>query len=256
MNEIIQILPQKIGDQDQNVVSARELHKALGVKTRFNDWADYNINNILFDKNVDFIVVWSELKFQFAFLSETEVQNRTPQSLTASGYQSDYLLTINTAKEIAMMSRTNKGKEVRNYFIRVEQEYLELLKSGSKSDCWKDVRHDGKSPRRAVTDSIDRLVKHAFANGSKNADNYYRLITLETYRGLALINTNKDFSLATVDFKSYRDNLSKDDLRHLAVIENAISKLIDHELEIGTFYKDIFKKIRAKIDQFENFLLS
>jgi len=60
----------------------------------------------------------------------------------------------------------------------------------------------------------------------------------------------------TVDLKSFRDNLLKTELHQLAVIESVISKLIDHELENGTFYKEIFKKIQAKIDQFENFLLS
>ncbi len=256
MNEIIQIVPQKIGDQDQNVVSARQLYEALYVKKDFTDWIKAQIKRGRFKENIDFIVVWSDPLKGVAFLSETEVKNRTPQSLTASGFKSDYLITIETAKHVSLMSETLFGYEIRNYFIRVEQEYLELLKSGSQSDCWKDIRNEGKSPRRAVTDSIDRLVKNAFANGSKNANNYYRLITLETYRGLALINTNKDFSLATVDLKSYRDNLSKDNLRHLAVIESAISKLIDHELEVGTFYKTIFQKIKAKIDQFENFLLS
>ncbi len=169
MNEIIQIVPQKIGEENQNVVSARQLHQALGVKKKFPDWANYNIDNILFENNIDFIVVWSEPKIGFAFLSETEVQNRTPQSLTASGYQSDFLLTLNTAKEIAMMSRTANGKTVRNYFIQVEQEYLELLKSGCH--CWQNIRNEGKSSRKALSDSIQNMIEFAFANGSKNAKN-------------------------------------------------------------------------------------
>jgi len=185
MNEIIQIVPQKIGDQEQNVVSARELHKALGLaQSQFTRWIESNLlENIFFAQNSDFITIRHDVESIKGIIKEYK----------------DYLLTIETAKHLTMLSRTKKAHEIREYFIQAEEKYRELLKSSSQSDCQQDVRNDGKSPRKALTSSIDQLIKHAFANGSKNANNYFRLITLETYRGLAFINTNKDFSLATLD---------------------------------------------------------
>jgi phage anti-repressor protein len=125
MNELIQISNRKIGDNFVNSVSARELHKALGVKKQFSEWIKAQIERGMFDKDIDFMVVWSEPQKGFAFLSEAELLEKfkTVQQATASGYQSDYILTLDTAKHISLMSGTAKGKEVRNYFIEVEKRY-------------------------------------------------------------------------------------------------------------------------------------
>ncbi|WP_278744037.1 phage antirepressor KilAC domain-containing protein [Ligilactobacillus agilis] len=99
MNELIKV---KIKD-DVQVVSARELHKKLEVKTRFSQWVTQNFKR--FRENIDFTSV----------VTTTVVNNGAERELQ------DYALTIETAKHIAMMSGTNKGYEVRDYFIRVEQ---------------------------------------------------------------------------------------------------------------------------------------
>lgn len=100
MNELIKV---EIKD-DTQVVSARELHKKLGVKTRFSQWVTQNFKH--FRENVDFSsVVTTTQQNQYGGIKEIQ----------------DYALTTETAKHIAMMSGTDKGYEVRDYFIRVEQ---------------------------------------------------------------------------------------------------------------------------------------
>lgn len=99
MNELIKV---EVKD-DVQVVSARELHKKLEVKTRFSQWVTQNFKH--FRENIDFTSV----------VTTTVVNNGAERELQ------DYALTIETAKHIAMMSGTNKGYEVRDYFIRVEQ---------------------------------------------------------------------------------------------------------------------------------------
>lgn len=93
---------------DQQLVSARDLHKALEVKRRFSAWADDNFKN--FEEGTDYTSV----------LSRTEVQNN-------GGIQQrelqDYAVTIDMAKELCMMSKTAKGKEIRQYFIQVEKNW-------------------------------------------------------------------------------------------------------------------------------------
>lgn len=101
MNELIKVEVKG----DVQVVSARELHKKLGVKTRFSQWVTQNFKH--FRKNIDFTSV----------VTTTVVNNGAERELQ------DYALTTETAKHIAMMSATEKGYEIRDYFIQVEKEW-------------------------------------------------------------------------------------------------------------------------------------
>ena len=82
-------------------VSARELHEFLGSKEQFTDWIirmlDYG-----FEENLDYMVFHKNMK------------NLKPLGGRPS---KDYFLSIETAKEISMLQRTEKGKEARRYFI-------------------------------------------------------------------------------------------------------------------------------------------
>ena len=95
-------------EDGQQLVSARDLHKALEVKRRFSAWIDDNFKN--FEEGTDYTSV----------LLRTEVQNN-------GGVQQrklqDYAVTIDMAKELCMMSKTPKGKEIRQYFIQVEKQW-------------------------------------------------------------------------------------------------------------------------------------
>lgn len=89
---------------DQQLVSARELHNKLEVKTRFSLWVKQNFKH--FRENVDFSsVVTTTQQNQYGGIKELQ----------------DYALTIEMAKHLAMMSGTEKGYQVRDYFIKVEQ---------------------------------------------------------------------------------------------------------------------------------------
>lgn len=99
MEELIKVKTQG----DTQVVSARQLHEELGVKTRFSQWAKQNFKH--FRENIDFTSV----------VTTTLVNNGAKRELK------DYALTIEMAKHIAMMSGTDKGYEIRDYFIKVEQ---------------------------------------------------------------------------------------------------------------------------------------
>ncbi|MFT9031156.1 MAG: phage antirepressor KilAC domain-containing protein [Leuconostoc pseudomesenteroides] len=108
MQEIIKI---NQNEQGEARVNARDLHDALNVKARFNDWITRMIE-YGFTEGVDF----------YSFLSKT--QNGGRPSV-------EYNLTISMAKEVAMLQRNDKGKEVRNYFIQVEDRYKKLANDPS-----------------------------------------------------------------------------------------------------------------------------
>lgn len=94
---------------DVQVVSARELHKKLGVKTRFSQWVTQNFKH--FREGIDFegVVTTTPFNPNYPEGKQQEIQ--------------DYALTTETAKHIAMMSATEKGYEIRDYFIQVEKEW-------------------------------------------------------------------------------------------------------------------------------------
>lgn len=90
-------------DNEQPTVSARDLHKALGIKERFSVWfARYSD---CFEKDVDFTGVGKP----------TSVNNGAEITLA------DYSITTDMAKHISMMTKTEKGKEMRRYFIDLEK---------------------------------------------------------------------------------------------------------------------------------------
>lgn len=101
MNELIKITKNESGEQ---LVSGRELHEYLEVKTRYNDWFSDMIK-YGFTENVDYIG-----------FTEKRVK---PQGGRPSV---DHALTLDMAKEVSMIQRTDKGKEARQYFIEVEKQ--------------------------------------------------------------------------------------------------------------------------------------
>ena len=106
-------------DKGQKVVSARDLHKFLESTERFSNWF--------------------ERQLQYDFIEDqdfTSVKSLTLVNNGASRELQDFALTLDCAKEISMIQRTEKGKEARKYFINCEKQlqarqlpttYLEAL---------------------------------------------------------------------------------------------------------------------------------
>lgn len=99
MNELIKVNY----DTEHPTVSARELHKALEVSSRFSRW---------FDTNKEMFVDGEDYN---KCTSSTVVNNGAVRELE------DYEITVLMAKHLSMMSRTEKGKEIRNYLIDLEK---------------------------------------------------------------------------------------------------------------------------------------
>ncbi|ENH2881029.1 antA/AntB antirepressor family protein [Escherichia coli] len=108
--EIIPVSSGVIGGRETNIVSARALHKVLGVKRDFTTWIKGRIDEYGFKKGVDF-------EFVENLTSPNPVSAKSRQRV-----EHDYLSTINMAKELAMVERTEQGRAVRQYFIKCEEE--------------------------------------------------------------------------------------------------------------------------------------
>lgn len=103
MNELINVT---LNDNHEPIVSGRQLHEALDVKTRYNDWFN-RMTEYGFIENQDYLAI-------------------TQKRVTAQGNstnQVDHIIKLDMAKEIAMIQRTERGKQVRQYFIQVEKDF-------------------------------------------------------------------------------------------------------------------------------------
>ena len=102
MNELINVT---LNDNHEPVVSGRQLHEALDVKTKYADWFNRMID-YGFAENQDFLLLKNE------------------QQTGRGGHNKvDHIIKLDMAKEIAMIQRTERGKQVRQYFIQVEKDF-------------------------------------------------------------------------------------------------------------------------------------
>ena len=100
MKELIRIQANELGE---NCVSARELHKGLEIKSKFTDWIKNRISKYGFEENLDFILVTKTL------------ETNNPKNPTTK--ETDYIITIDVAKELCMVENSEIGRQFRKYFI-------------------------------------------------------------------------------------------------------------------------------------------
>lgn len=93
-------------DKGEKVVYGKDLHKSLEVKTDFSTWVKRRFNECDAEEKVDFDLL--------PIFWENPLGGRP---------QLDYVIRLDTAKEMAMLERNDKGKQVRKYFIAVEEKY-------------------------------------------------------------------------------------------------------------------------------------
>ena len=105
MNEIINITKTTINNEEINAVNARELHEKLGVKTQFKDWMPRRIEEYGFEEGRDFTVL----------------KNERGRNANGKFCSKEYIISIDMAKELAMVENNERGREIRRYFIEVEK---------------------------------------------------------------------------------------------------------------------------------------
>ena len=102
MKELIKI---QMDEKQEPVVNGRELHKVLGVETPYRIWfprmCEYG-----FIENIDFVSLEQNC---------TKPQGGRPET--------NHVIKLDMAKEIAMIQRNERGKIVRQYFIQVEKDF-------------------------------------------------------------------------------------------------------------------------------------
>lgn len=101
-NDLVPVYETSTGEK---VVYGSELHEVLEVKSNYRDWIRNRLNDCEAVENED---------FEAAKILAPSGQNKK-----------DHIIKLDTAKEMAMLERNEKGKQVRRYFIQIEKKYKE-----------------------------------------------------------------------------------------------------------------------------------
>ena len=112
MNELIKLNKAEINNESVQTVSARELHMFLEVGKDFSTWIKARLKTLGSVENEDYLAV------QEVFPKTGEKGGRP---------KTEYFITLDTAKHLAMMEKNDKGKEIRDYFIQCEKRLKQVM---------------------------------------------------------------------------------------------------------------------------------
>lgn len=105
-NDLVPVYETSTGEK---VVYGTELHRVLESKTDFSNWVKRRLGECDAKENEDYA------------LSSPNLANKKRGGFN----KKEYIIKLDTAKEMAMLERNEKGKQVRRYFIQVEKKYKE-----------------------------------------------------------------------------------------------------------------------------------
>ena len=149
MKELPALFNFKRNNDGTVAVSGRELHRGLKIGTRYNDWLERMLK-YGFEENIDYIA-------------------NTQKRVTAQGNQTtyiDHIMTLDMAKEISMIQRSEIGRKIRGYFIKVERQHTELAQTYGITT--KDDMND--LIEQLVSDKLDYLISTGQVSNNKLDD--------------------------------------------------------------------------------------
>ncbi len=202
--------------EHEQLVNARELWQALGVGKDFSNWIKDRIEKYGFKEGIDF----------------------SPVLAKSSGGRpaTEYILRLDTAKEIAMVENNEMGRTIRRYLIEVEKRYHSLANERAKA----------KAERRVLTDILKELIPE-----SPHKQWVYKHYTDLVYRTVTGHSAKELRELYGLDEKAnVRNHLPEQQLRMVTALERMIQGLLTVGMnydEIKTLFTEKFPMLQEKI---------
>ncbi len=133
--ELIPIVQNELDGTMQQTVNSREVYNFLKIKTEYSHWIRRTIEKFDFEEGSDYLVIFDGVQ------------------------KKDYIVTMDMAKELCMITNTPKGKETRKYFIAAEKEVhkpktaLELI-----AEAMTQVQVETSQRLTVIEDKVDNLT--------------------------------------------------------------------------------------------------
>jgi len=109
-NQLIPTFAGELAGENQQLVNARDLHDTLESKQKFSDWIKDRIEKYGFVESED-----------YRFLNLRSGDNQGLRRFLPGGNKTEYHLSLDMAKELAMLEANDKGMQARRYFIQMEK---------------------------------------------------------------------------------------------------------------------------------------
>jgi phage anti-repressor protein len=217
-NELIPIYE---NEKRERSVDARELHEKLGNKRKFADWIKQRIDQYRFIENIDF----------FKRHNFVKIGNLTRPQI-------DYELTINTAKELAMVENNEIGRKIRRYFIEVEKRYQTITSNPMNIfDCIRLALNQIEANQNEIQN-----VKALSENNTKQ---------IEEIQSKIDVTIKKDYCLAS-DIAEQLKLYSESGLPHSNLV-GAIARQLGYKTSYKHYYEDEYIAIAPDISKGNDF---
>ncbi len=203
MANLIKVTSKAIGGETQKTANARELWEFLETKQKFGDWIKNQIESLNLEKDLDYLVFNKKVKRE-----------------TGATVAIEYIMTLDIAKHIAMASRTQKGREVRQYFIEVEKKYQKTTEENIRSNVIWEVHNEYKELDEKIENM--ELAAGEYVKSQIQINQQIALIT-ELFEAI-----NADIENKSIDLLLQKTNETKD----------FINKLFQQFLDIEVLTKD------------------
>ena len=239
---LVPVFSGSFNTQTELLCNARDLHKALQVGRKFATWITERIKEYGFIENQDFIAI---------------SQNR---EIGFGRGKNDYHITLNMAKELAMVEKTEVGRQVRKYFIQCERERFIGIQHKAISHLISKEQAD--TIQRAVEERSQRTGEpyqkiYAGLHTYLNIDSY-RAMPVEHYTAAlkyleSIPNAPDMFKSAVVENNVLRTINA--DGRWLVIVKNNRVTYAENINGYNCIKTDVFKKLLIQTKQQAEYLM-
>ncbi|WBW62543.1 antA/AntB antirepressor family protein [Klebsiella electrica] len=221
---IVPVISGQICGRETNIVSAKALHKTLGVGRDYSTWLSERIKDYGFEQGIDYVV------FDSPILGNQSAEINQPDGswVTKRGgdrRSKDTGLSLGMAKELAMVERNEQGRAVRRYFIQCEEAL-----SRSAPEIAAQYRRHLKARIGAANLFKPMCVALEVARAEQGKQTLPRHYSNESNMIARIVlggMTAKQWAQANGIAGEPRDSMSAGHLEHLSYLESTNITLID-----------------------------
>lgn len=235
---------QAIEGRQVNTVNARELHAFLAVGRDFSNWMKDRIAEYGFVDGVDFTIVETLSSPNLASTNESHLYRRNAAKARPQRMK-EYALSLNMAKELAMVERNDEGRRARRYFIDCETMLIAVAPELGQSaqERWHGEREASKDYCKLMNDS---LKSHRLRLGKETLGCHYSNEASLINRLVLGMNAAKWAKIHGFSVP-IRQHMSDYQLSLVAYLERSNATLLDADMPFNERKDRLLAMLAAKV---------